>query len=248
MYEEDDGQFETMGDQQFATVGYDEVGAPMIMSRPMLRPGGGGAAPSSRTMRVAPGMIRRAMPQAPQAVRTVMRQPGRILPGLTEPDVRAIVTEELDARLPAWFQGASRVPGSNDQSQLMSPLGLGFGTLTPAVNIITLNASPQRPFRGERLIVSTQRSAGAALVPVRVTEFKIGENSQLVGAAALPVETFAPDAFGVRLAMSPSAPGIQILLTIVTDVGAVPGGESIVCTGAIIGRALWGESGTPGCA
>jgi hypothetical protein len=128
----------------------------------------------------------------------------------------------------------------------MSPLGLGAGLLTNAVNTFTLQAQPQRPFRGERLIVGLARSVGAAIVPVRITEFKIGENSQLVGAGALPADAFDPAAFGVRLAMSPSAPGILIQLRLETDVGAIPAGESISVTAAIIGRAVWGETGGPG--
>lgn len=244
-YDDGSDDFATMGEEQFATVGYDHMGQAIVAPR-----GGGGrmttAPGSSRYARNAPG------PRLPPGGGGQQIGPSQRFalvpqgPALNEPRVRAIVLEELNQRLPSWFQGASRVPGSSDQAQLMSPLGLGVGTLTNAVNVVTLAAQPQRPFRGERLVVSALRTAGASVVPVRLSEFKIGENSQLVGQGALPVEAFAPDAFGVRLAMSPSAPGIVINLRFETDVAAVPAGESVTIIAAIIGRAVWGESGGPG--
>lgn len=183
-----------------------------------------------------PGMVR--VPQVPP--------PGAIPVGLDEPRVRNIVNDELNKRLPDWFTKTSKIPGASGADQLMSPLGLGAGTLSNVINSVILTAKPQRPFRGERLLISLARSVGAMVVPVRVSEFKIGENSQLVGAGLLPAEAFDPAAFGVRLAMSASAPGIDIVLRIETDVGAVPAGESISVTAAIIGRALWGDAGGPG--
>lgn len=249
MYGDDDEEyFDTMGEEQFATVGYDETGAVVVVPTGSRRTRRG----ARRRARPAPGLPTAARPAArPRAAyplapagAPVMAPPGQVL--ITEPRAREIVQEELEKRLPAWFQAASRVPGSSDLSQLMSPLGLGVGTLTNAVNVVTLTAAPQRPFRGERLIIDLARSSGATVVPVRITEFKIGENSQLVGAGALPAEAFDPAAFGVRLAMSPSAPGILILLRIETDSGAVPVGETISVTSAIIGRAVWGETGAPG--
>ncbi len=260
-------EFATMGEEEFATVGYDEYGNPVLeeIGARATRPGGrGGAGDPARQarLRALQARRRRARPAAPRApvVYPLLAPPGvvpqvpitapGVAPGahlhVTEPRVIELVNMELSKRLPAWFQGASRVPGSSDQAQLMSPLGLGVGTLTNAVNVVTLNAQPQRPFRGERLLVDLARSAGASVVPVRITEFKIGENSQLVGAGALPADAFDPQAFGVRLAMSPSAPGIQIVLRVETDTAAVPAGESISVTAAIIGRAVWGESGGPG--
>lgn len=254
MYGEDDEYFDTMGEEDFATVGFDEYGNELGVVR-ARRPGGPARPPGGRggRGRLPPGRgddPRRQMAQPGDRrrrrgrARYPLARPEEA--GVTEPRVVELIDEQLSLRLPAWFQGASRVPGSSDQAQLMSPLGLGVGTLTTAVNVVTLTAQPQRPFRGERLLVGLARSSGASVVPVRITEFKIGENSQLVGAGALPADAFDPQAFGVRLAMSPSAPGIQIVLRLETDVAAVPAGESISVTGAIIGRAVWGESGGPG--
>jgi hypothetical protein len=232
-----DDEFSTAG-EEFVTVGYDQWGTPILGAR---TPSGG----DPRRQRNPGQMPRRGAPP-PQRGSRMLPPPGGRTGTPSEARIIEVVNEELNRRLPDWFQGASRVPGSSDAAQLMSPLGLGAAQLTNAVAVVTLSAQPQRPFRGERLLISLARSAGALVVPVRVSEFKIGENSQLVGAGALPAEAFSPDAFGVRLAMSPSAPGILINLRIETDVGAVPAGETITVTAAIIGRAVWGEAGGPG--
>lgn len=248
-------------DDDWDTVGWD----PNLGQVSARRPGGGGRPAGRgrgrgrrgrargrgrgrRGRATTPGtrfLLPRGSAPPPGASRVPVIPSGAIPVGIDEPRVRSIVNEELGKRLPSWFKKASKIPGASGADQLMSPLGLGAGTLSNVNPIVTLTAQPQRPFRGERLVISLARSIGAAVVPVRVSEFKIGENSQLVGAGALPAETFDPASFGVRLAMSPSAPGILINLRVETDTGAVPAGESIAVTAAIIGRALWGDAGGP---
>lgn len=146
--------------------------------------------------------------------------------------------------VPGWAQQIIPFPGSpaSDDGQLMSPLGLGRGTLTPAVASIDLEAEPQRQFRPERLVVHIVRSAGAGAVGVNLTALKVGENSQLVGSDVLPAETFAPDGFGVRLAMTPATPGVKIICSFTGSI-AVPAGETVSISAALIGRALWGPGG-----
>lgn len=264
-------EWETYGDEgddfeefdeldEYDTVGWDpnlgvvrarapsRGGAPPGTGRRRSRRRGGAPPPPSRRTReprqrflLPPGS-----PPPPGMVRVPVVPPGAIPVGLDDPAVRTIVNDELNKRLPSWFTKTSKIPGASGADQLMSPLGLGAGTLSNVLNSVILTAKPQRPFRGERLLISLARSSGASVVPVRVSEFKIGENSQLVGAGLLPAEAFDPAAFGVRLAMSASAPGIDIVLRLETDQGAVPAGESISVTAAIIGRALWGDAGGPG--
>jgi hypothetical protein len=229
-------------DEDFHTVGETRraPGAPGTGFRPGERPGGG-AGPGRRAPPGGGGPPR--LPPGGGGMSAPPGYGGGYGSPVSEDRARAIVHEVIAERLPAWFQTASAVPGSPSDGQLMSPLGLGTGTLTNAVNVITLQVNPQRPFRGERLLISALRSAAALIVPVRVTDFKIGENSQLVGSGALPVEMFAPDSFGVRLAMSPAQPGVNVNLRLETDVGAVPGGESVVIVAGIVGRAVWSDRG-----
>lgn len=236
----EDQAFDTMGDANFAVVGYDELGAPVYQPRSfaLARPGAQRPFPLARAAAARPGAG--PMPFARQ-----------FMPGgggaLNEPRVRAIVREEISGQLPSWFQNAAQVPGAGApvDGELMSPLGLEpFDPTAPALTAanptVRFVANPQRPFRGERLIISLARTAGALAVAVGIDQFKIGENSQLVGDGLVPAETFAPDAFGVRLAMSAAEPGV---LVVVTLTAVVPGGESITPQIAIVGRAVWGPRG-----
>lgn len=201
-----------------------------IVPRQVVTPGGQTVAPGAQYLPM-PGRF--TMPMLPSLVQQQ---------ALTEPRVRAIVREELEGRLPAWLQNA-QVPGSPAAAELLSPLGLGGGTLTATSPSLTLQASPQRPFRGERLVIDVRRSTGAASVPVIVRALKVGENSQFVGSNGVPADVFRADAFGVRLAMSPATPGILIVLALDVGGASIPPGESIEIAAAIIGRAVWGPAG-----
>lgn len=263
IYGDDDDDFEDDPMDDFDTVGWDpNLGAVRATPtgsrrgrRRRARPGGRRRRPRPRPPdyrrgpQAAPPGTRFLLPPgsaAPPGAALVPQVPAGAIIQISEPRVREIVNEVLEKRLPSWFTRSRQVPGSSGQDQLMSPLGLGAGILTNTVSFLALSAAPQRPFRGERLIIALARTVGAGVVPVRVSEFKIGENSQLVGAGDLPAEAFDPQAFGVRLAMSASEPGIVIQLRLETDQGAIPAGESISVTAAIIGRAVWGEAGGPG--
>ena len=127
-------------------------------------------------------------------------------------------------------------PGAPAISEMMLPLGLGTAVFTnTGATTITLTAAPQLAYRGERLILVVNRSSGALAEAVTITDVKVGQRSQLVSSAALPAEAFAPNAFGVRLAIDPCAPGI--LITVTLTVSAAPGaGETIAVSGTILGR------------
>lgn len=215
---EDGTYFESSGAEDFQSVG-------QVMRPGMLRPGA-----LSR-----PGAFR------PQAVPQLVQRGGG--GGLGEPQVRAIVRQELDANIPSWWRTAAQVPGAGSpvSGELLSPLGLGSGILNDTQNVVILRTNPQRPFRGERLVISQARTAGVPPVTVVLSEFKVGENSQLVGSGGLPADVFAPDAFGVRLAISPAQPGVDIILRFEVPVGIITPGNAITITAALIGRAFWGS-------
>lgn len=197
-----------------------------------------GRPPPGYTGPMGPGMG----PTGPQGPYS-LSHPNFMPAGMDERGVRMVVREEIQhfaESLPTWVQGADMVPGGPVDAQLMSPLGIGAGTLSSVALVLLLTAKPQRPFRGERLVVDIRRSAGAVNVNVRITDFKIGENSQLVGSNALPADTFSPLAEGVRLALTPATPGVDIVLRFETT--AVPVGETVDVSAAIIGRAQWGAS------
>ncbi len=118
------------------------------------------------------------------------------------------------------------------------PLGFGVFTFVNAgVTTNTFTASPQRPFKGIRLVVVVNRSAGAVAELVSIAALNVGQSNQLVGASALPAEGFAQNAFQVTLALDPATPGIDI--TIQMNISAAPGlGETVTVSPMIIGLAV----------
>lgn len=224
--------------------GYDEeIGAPMTQAPPGFRQTTG-PNPNMRYLVPTGGAQQppRMMPGGPGGL-PMLRQPlPLMLPGQGsgsggEEHIRAIVADELNRQLPPGLLRAIAVPGATTDPLLMSPLALEAVTLNSTTPAANLEANPQRPFKGERLIVVVTRSSGAANVPVNIVGFNIGANSQFVGSGEIPAETFAPDAEGVRLSMSDAAPGVNITLRVQAGT-SIPAGESIAVAATIIGRAV----------
>lgn len=105
-----------------------------------------------------------------------------------------------------------------------------------------LNSNPQRPFRGERLILQAVYVPAAA--PARDGLFQMVITPALyvgsvqIGATqgSMPASAFAPTAFGVRLSMPAAGQGTRIYLPF-TFLGIGPG-DRIVVGGGIFGRAV----------
>ncbi len=76
------------------------------------------------------------------------------------------------------------------------PIGFDSVTTIAAGAAATLTQRPQIIFRPERIVVP---AAFAAFF--QITDVRVGKNSQLVSAGALPAATFSENAFGVRLKM-----------------------------------------------
>lgn len=135
-------------------------------------------------------------------------------------------------------------PGAPAISEMLLPLGLGSATFTAGgPTTATLTASPQLAYRGERIVLSAVatginfQSIDGALSGLAVSEYKVGQRSQLVSAGALPASAFGSFAFGVRTASDPCAPGIIITLGITYIGPALQPGESVTVSGVIFGRA-----------
>jgi hypothetical protein len=201
---------ETAGDGEYATVGQ--------IRQMLARPG----AMQNALARVAP----RAPARPP--LNFPMRPGGG---GMTEAQVRSIVRAELERRAPY-----GDIPPKPNQDEAMFPMGLGSIALTSANPLDALQAQPQRAFRGERLVLSVFRTAGALGIPVVIREFTVGDYKQLVGGGSLPVEVFASDAFGVRLMLDGSVPGVLYAVTC-QALAPIPPGDQIIIAGAVIGRA-----------
>lgn len=139
---------------------------------------------------------------------------------------------------PAWMnattsQGVSR-PQENLDFLSFTPLTIAAGATTG-----NLTAQPQRPFRGERLILSATNITGGADVSMTATinpaifvgAVQVGSNQ-----GATPFIAFRPDAFGVRLSWPAAGQGTSITIPVVLTTVAAAGG--VACNGTVFGRAM----------
>jgi len=139
---------------------------------------------------------------------------------------------------PAWMNATTSQGVSRPQEQMdflsFTPLTIAAGQTTG-----TLTASPQRPFRGERLILTATNVTGGADVSgaatinpaIFVGAVQVGSNQ-----GATPFQAFRPDAFGVRLSWPAAGQGTTINIPVVLTTVAAAGGVSV--NGTVFGRAM----------
>jgi hypothetical protein len=142
---------------------------------------------------------------------------------------------------PGWRAGQV-APGVQLPREGLEPLPLvpdtNGGQFTAAVTAIRWSARPQRPFRGERLLVQVLRSgASAAALAVLGQGFFVGTALQQLQIGGLNLEFFAATAFGVRLDLMPAEPGIDIT-TLVNLSGALAGADFINVQMMLLGRSI----------
>jgi hypothetical protein len=231
---EDD--FSTMGADGFETVGYEDEMLGAAPSLALRRPAF--AAAAARAPAGARPPIARFNPAAFQAAR-------QIASGISAEQARQIVRDELarlrqqDPMVP-WQKMPAR---ATPRDEAMWPLGLGVITFdsTTGVNL-ALVVTPQRPFRGERLVIDTRRvGASAQAQTVVINDLRVGDVPQRIGGGLLPAEIFRPDAFGVRLSLDASVPGVLVTLGFQLIGPALAPGDSITLSAGVVGRAT--ESG-----
>ena len=99
-------------------------------------------------------------------------------------------------------------------------------------------ARPQKPFRGERLLISVVPTAGAIGQLVRVTNISVGVDPQFVAVNPVPAAAFAPGAFDTRLCVTAAIPGIDVSIGLDFLGPAIPPGEQISLSVMIIGKAI----------
>lgn len=237
----DSNDFDTAG-QGFATTGYDEDGNEVLGAIPFGAMRGRAAlpAPAQQGLRrfPSPAQMRPVAPSRQQTAAALMQ-------GITEPQARQIVREELSQfrsqnGLVPWQGMPTR---ATPRDEAMWPLGLGVLTFdsTTGVNL-QLQVQPQRPFRGERLVLDVRRIGASAAAPsVVISDLRVGDVPQRIGGGFLPADIFRPDAFGVRLSLDASVPGVLITVAFQLLGPALAVGDSIIIAGGIIGRAT--ESG-----
>lgn len=141
---------------------------------------------------------------------------------------------------PSWRE-TQMAPGviAPDQGLLPLPLtgitGNVFDTSLGTASTITFQGQIQKPFRGERLLVSTVRT-GATAVGRLLSQLFVGTDLQQLDIGGFDAEQVGtPTAFGVRLTMKPAQPGVFIRL-VTTLSTPVSGTDTILATVTLLGR------------
>lgn len=113
------------------------------------------------------------------------------------------------------------VPGVPATGVRLQPLGLGATAFTATSGtILQLQASPQRPFKGQRMILDITRTGASATGLVTVTRLDVGTDNQLVGSGAISASAFSPTAFDANISLAPATPGVNI--TVQLAISAAP--------------------------
>jgi hypothetical protein len=140
-------------------------------------------------------------------------------------------------RKPRW-RDTTLAPGviAPDQGLLPLPLtGRPADTFDLNTPTITFEGQVQKPFRGERLLVSTVRT-GATAVGRLISQLFVGTDLQQLDVPGFDAEQVGdPNAFGVRLTMKPVQPGVFIRL-ITTLSTPVTGTDTIFAAITLLGR------------
>lgn len=148
--------------------------------------------------------------------------------------------------LPQWLQTAN-TQGVSTPNEELDFLALSTDDFTntgaAAVDHTSeLNALPQRPFRGERLVLQAVYIPAAAAARDALFQVVISPalyvGAVQVGATQgdMPASAFSATAFGVRLSFPTAGQGTRIYMPfVVRGVGA---GDRIIVSGGIFGRAV----------
>ena len=138
---------------------------------------------------------------------------------------------------PGW-RGSQLAPGviAPDQGLLPLPLsGQPSSTFTSTLSAITFEGQIQKPFRGERILVSVVRTGTSAVGRI-LGQLFVGTDLQQLDVPGFDIEQVGdPNAFGVRLTMKPAQPGVFIRLVTALST-PVTSSDTIFATVTLLGR------------
>lgn len=140
----------------------------------------------------------------------------------------------IAVRKPGWRR-TQLAPGVIAPDQGLLPLPMGNFTFTAALQTNTFQGQLQKPFRGERLLVTTVRT-GTTAVGRLLGQIFVGTDLAQLDVPQIDLEQVGdPNAFGVRLTMKPAQPGVFIRL--VTSLSsALAGTDTIFASITLLGR------------
>lgn len=143
-------------------------------------------------------------------------------------------TASVRVRRPGWRQG-QLAPGVIAPDQGLLPLPMGNVTFTLANQTFTFSGQVQKPFRAERILVTTVRT-GASSTGRLLSQLFVGTDLAMLDVAPVDLEQIgAANAFGVRLTMKPAQPGVFIRF-ITTLSAPLAGADTIFATCQVLGR------------
>jgi len=163
---------------------------------------------------------------------------GADAPVLVQPARRGRQVHLALPHKPDWRRG-ELAPGVNAPDEGLVPLPLtptsNGGTFTALVNTITFQGQLQKPYRAERLLVSSVRT-GASAVGRLLGQIFVGTDLQQAEIQGLDVELVgATTAFGTRLTLVQAPPGVLIRMPIVLS-SPLAGTDTIFASMMFLGR------------
>ena len=118
----------------------------------------------------------------------------------------------------------------------MTPLQNG-GVFDATTTTITFQGQLQKPFRGERLLVSTVRT-GTTATGRLMGQIFVGTDLQLADISAIDIETVGnPASFGTRLTLLQAPPGVLIRIP-VTISSAPTTTDTVAAFITLLGRVI----------
>lgn len=142
----------------------------------------------------------------------------------------------VQLRKPQW-RNSQLAPGVIAPDQGLLPLPMGNVTFTASAQTFTFSGQIQKPFRGERLLVTTVRTGATAVGRLLGQPF-VGTDLALLDINPIDIEQIgALNAFGVRLTMKPAQPGVFIRIVTALS-SALTGTDTIFASVQLLGRAL----------
>lgn len=138
---------------------------------------------------------------------------------------------------PGWRR-SQLAPGVIAPDQGLLPLPMGNFTYVLAAQINTFQGQVQKPFRGERWLISVVRT-GASAVGRILAQLFVGTDLAQLDVQQVDLEQLArPDAFGVRTTLKPAQPGVFIRA--VTSLSSpLAGTDTIFASLQLLGRNVW---------
>lgn len=137
---------------------------------------------------------------------------------------------------PSWRE-SQLAPGVIAPDQGLLPLPMGSVTFALATQVFTFQGQLQKPFRGERLLVSTVRT-GASSTGRLLGQIFVGTDLAALDVPPFDLEQVgSPQAFGVRLTMKPAQPGVFIRIVTALS-NPLAGADTIFTTITLLGRLI----------